>query len=427
MLENNKSLKVGKIIKYFLVCLVLCLLALLWHRYTSFVYEVYERNPVADKYPEFEGRNFSDVLRKGEYLAKLGNCISCHTDKTPGSQPFSGGLMISTPFGKVPSTNITPDLETGIGLWTRDNFVKAMKHGISPTGKNYYPAFPYVYFSNLTDSDLNDLFYYFKNVPAVKKQNKSPTAPLNIWGVRKLVSIWNLFAFKRKPKLLEASQPLLNKVGAYIVNGLGHCGMCHTGNNIFGLPKIKYYLSGAFVAGFWAPNINKLGLSNVSETELVSVFKKGLLMNNAGPLAGPMADVSHNSLQFLLLADAKAIASYLKSIEAEPTLKIYPVVTERTPPSLKRGQKVYAHVCFVCHQTGMVSAPKIGHSATWFNRLNDAGIDTLYQRTINGFNNMPKLGGCVNCTDNDIISAVNYMLRDSLTQSHMQQARTVEK
>jgi cytochrome c5 len=128
-----------------------------------------------------------------------------------------------------------------------------------------------------------------------------------------------------------------------------------------------------------------------------------------------MADVSHNSLQFLTQRDGKAIAMYLKQLKSKPVMSISPVLSKRVPPNLKRGKEIYYQVCLVCHETGRVSAPKIGSESNWYNRAQTAGIQTLYDRTYDGFNNMPKFGGCVNCTKNDVISAVDYILKASLS------------
>lgn len=393
---------------------------ILFWLYGNFIYsdDFYERNNLSADYPALSMMTEdTERVKQGEYLAKIGNCITCHTDKASGNNVFAGGLMINTPFGHIPSTNITPDKETGIGNWSEKDFVRAMQKGISPTGKNYYPAFPYLYFSNLTASDLKSLYLYFKSIPAIHKENQSASFPLNVWGFRKLVKIWNFFGFRAKPQRLPASKSQELQIGAYIVNGLAHCGMCHTNINSFGVPKPENFLSGAFAGGFWAPSINQLGLENIDKSELTKVFKDGLLMNNAGPLAGPMADVTHNSLQFLTQRDASAIATYLKRVKSKPVLSISPELSKRAPPTLKRGKDVYFQVCLVCHQTGRVSAPRVGASGSWYNRIKNEGIETLYQRTIDGFNNMPRLGACVNCTNNDIISAVNYMLKESLTPS----------
>jgi cytochrome c5 len=335
--------------------------------------------------------------------------------------------MISTPFGSIPSTNITPDKTTGIGNWTKTQFIDAMTKGISPTGKHYYPAFPYLYFSNITKADLELLFDYLQSIPPVKQENMSPSFPLNIWGFRTLIWLWNVFGFENKPNLLPRNTDVALQIGAYITNGLGHCGMCHTNRDSFGIPKRENYLAGAFIGGFWAPNITQQGLRETEIPEVEKVFKTAQLMNDGGPLAGPMADVSHNSLVFLTDRDANAVATYLKQLESKPVMSIQPVLQKRVPPSLQRGKEIYYQVCLVCHETGRISAPKIGSSGNWFNRVETNGVQTLYDRTYDGFNNMPKFGGCVNCTKNDIISAVDYMLRTSLTNTQWARVQYIKQ
>lgn len=413
-----------------LVLLSITLFFLLYWGYANLIVsdEIYGRQVLSNSYPRINKTlsNYEQI-KKGEYLVKLGNCITCHTDKASGGAPFAGGLMIKTPFGNVPSTNITPDKKAGIGQWSKAQFVKAMTEGVSPEGKNYYPAFPYLYFSNISKPDLEAIYDYLQAIPANQKSNLSPSFPLNIWGFRTLVKLWNIFASESKPKLLPRTEKPMLQIGAYIVNGLGHCGMCHTNRNSLGIAKKEFYLSGAFVGNFWAPNISELGLKHTSYDDLIKVFKQGELMNNAGPLAGPMADVSQNSLQFLSERDANAIAQYLKQLESKPVMSVHPAAKAGTKVNLKRGKTVYYQVCMICHEAGIASAPKLGSESNWYNRVQTSGIDALYNRTYYGFNNMPKLGGCVNCTQGDVISAVDYMLKTSLSNIQWSRVRFLKQ
>lgn len=387
--------------------------------YANYFYEdaIYARQKLDLAYPILPKNAMTDQIARGEYLIRAGNCITCHTkDK---SKPFAGGVHIDTPYGYIPSTNITPDTETGIGNWVFKDFVKAMQDGISPKGKHYYPAFPYNYFAQLTSIDLLDMYAYLRTIPPMKQENETPQFPLNLaifrWAA---MPLWDLFAGDPIPFNPELKLSPMETRGDYLVNGLGHCGMCHTTNNSIGIPKTKYFLSGAFIGGYWAPNINKQGLKDASVEDIVKVFSDNSLLNEAGPLAGPMADVSNNSLKFLTEVDQQAIAAYLKKIDATPAMAVTQEARSDAAIRLTRGEEVYFQVCRICHQHGRASAPKVGSAGNWFNRIVSAGsINTLYERTINGFNNMPALGGCVNCTDNDVRSAVNYMLFKSLTPS----------
>lgn len=355
------------------------------------------------------------LIKRGEYLAKIGDCIACHTNVKGDTPPFAGGLPIVTPFGTFYSPNITPDKETGIGNWTEEDFIRAMKKGRNPEGRNYFPVFPYIYFSNITDDDARALFAYLMNIPAVNQKNKSLPFPFNVPGARLSLWGWNLLFFfpNSEVKYDPERSPQWNR-GKYIVDGLGHCSMCHTPLNAFGAPKNRFYLTGGFVDGYWAPNITKFGLRSANRYEVASVFAEGQLINRAGPVNGPMAEVNHNSLGYLDEADHLAIATYLKSVVSEEPLGVLP---SEHQPTLKRGKQVYVNTCIMCHQTGKMSAPQIGNGANWFMRLKSRGLTGLYRHTINGYNSMPVKGACVTCSDNDLMSAVDYILNKSLSRS----------
>jgi cytochrome c5 len=190
--------------------------------------------------------------------------------------------------------------------------------------------------------------------------------------------------------------------------------MCHTPLNAFGAPKNRYFLTGGFVDGYWAPNITKYGLRSASHYDVADVFAKGQLINRAGPISGPMADVNHNSLSYLTQEDHLAIATYLKTVVSEEPLGMSP---SEQQPTLKRGKQVYNNVCTICHQNGMMTAPRIGNEANWYMRLQNNGLTGLYRHAINGYNSMPVKGACVTCSDNDIVAGVDYILNRSLTRS----------
>lgn len=354
-------------------------------------------------------------IEHGEYLAKIGDCIACHTNVKAGTPAFAGGLPLATPFGTFYSPNITPDKETGIGKWTEKDFIRAMKQGRDPQGHNYFPVFPYLYFSNITDDDARDLYAYFMSIPAVEQKNKSLPFPFNMPGARFSLWGWNLLFFYSAPDLVynPDESPQWNR-GKYIVDGLGHCGMCHTPLNPLGAPKDRYYLTGTFIDGYWAPNITRYGLHSASHSEVADVFSGGQLLNKAGPVAGPMAEVNHNSLSYLTEEDRLAIATYLKTVISEEPFNLFP---SEKQPTLKRGKQVYINSCIMCHQNGAMSAPRIGNSANWYMRLKSSGLSGLYRHTINGYNSMPIKGACVTCSDNDIIAGVDYILHQSLSRS----------
>lgn len=369
------------------------------------------------KYPpttSTEGKK-ADQIKRGEYLAKMGDCLACHTNVSEGGKPFAGGLSIATPFGTFYSPNITPDVETGIGSWTEEDFRNALQKGLDPKGRNYFPVFPYVYFANISDEDAADLYTYFMNIPAVKRKNTPLPFPFNVPGSRLSLWGWKMLFFYPEARIKEdpTQSPEWNR-GRYIVDGLGHCSMCHTPLNPLGAPKTKYYLTGGFIDGYWAPNITKYGIETATDQDLIDVFAKGELINHAGPVSGPMAEVNHNSLSYLTKADHLAMATYLRTVVSEEPLGL-PASNE--PPSLERGREVYLKACTICHQNGEMTAPRIGNGSNWTMRLKDGGLQTLYKNAINGYNSMPPKGACVTCSENDIMSAVDYLLNESLSRS----------
>ena len=357
------------------------------------------------------------LIKRGEYLAKTGDCIACHTNVKGGTPPFAGGLPIETPFGTFYSPNITPDKTTGIGNWTEADFIRAMKKGRDPKGRNYFPVFPYIYFANITDDDAKALYTYFMNIPAVELKNKPLPFPFGVPGARLSLWGWNLlFFFPNQDFQYDPSQSAQWNRGKYIVDGLGHCSMCHTPLNPFGAPKSRYYLTGAFIDGYWAPNITKYGLHSANRYDVADVFAQNKLINNAGPVSGPMAEVNHNSLGYLTADDHIAIATYLKTVVSEEPLGVLP---SEKQPTLKRGKQVYVNACIICHQEGAMSAPRIGNGPNWYMRLKDSGLTGLYRHTINGYNSMPVKGACVTCSDNDLLAAVDYILNKSLSRSQL--------
>ena len=358
------------------------------------------------------------LVKKGEYLAKLGDCIACHTNVKAGGKSYAGGLPIDTPFGRFYSPNISPDIETGIGKWTEEEFIRSLHEGKRNDGANLFPVYPYLYFAKVSKQDARALYAYFMSIPAVTQENHALGFPFNMPGSRLSLLGWKMLFFGAKEREQYKYKPEKSKEwnrGAYIVQGLGHCGMCHTPMNVFGSPKNEYFLTGAFIDGYWAPNISSEGLRSSSRLEVADVFKKSVLLNNAGPIAGPMAEVNHNSLSHLIPSDRLAIATYLKTVVSRERIGVQEA--SKAEPTLKRGKQVYKKACILCHQESKMGAPKIGNANGWHHRLKKQGFKTLYRHTINGYNQMPLRGACVSCSDNDLISAVDYMIKQSLTPS----------
>lgn len=351
----------------------------------------------------------ADLIKRGEYLAQAGDCIACHTK--PGGLPFAGGLPIATPFGIIYSPNITSDRRYGIGNWTLAQFGKAMREGVAPDGSNYFPVFPYPYFNKLTDDDIAALKAYFDATPPIPLANK-PVEMSIPFKWRFLQFFWKLLFFDFRGKgvyVPDPHQTLQWNRGAYLVQGLGHCGMCHTPLNPLGAPQEKYALTGGFGSGSYAPNISFTRFANVPISEIANIFIHNQLLSG-GQIVGPMAEVVHDSLEYLSKDDLEAIAVYLKTVKSRLPKAHADKITSKT------GQKIYDKYCVGCHGIGAGGAPKMGEAGDWAPKIKQ-GLPTLYKNAIQGIGNMPAKGTCATCSDGEIQAAVDYIIKNSQASS----------
>jgi cytochrome c5 len=367
--------------------------------------------PTFATYPLIENTRGRDpnLVKRGEYLAKAGDCIACHTNSAKKGKTFAGGLPMPTPFGTIYSPNITPDKETGIGNWSEEDFIKAMREGISPHGQYYYPAFPYLYFNKISTIDLRALKAYLDSIPAIHQENlaNDMVFPFNI---RFLQLGWRLLFFypaNTGPYVWNKHQSDQWNQGAYLVEGLGHCAMCHSPSYHLlsesvplGAPMRQYNLTGAKIQGYLAPNITKSNIGNISEQEIVDVFTKDRLIGG-GKVEGPMLEANHDSLVHLTQDDLFAIAHYLRTVESKTPPK---PSTEGGP-----GKATYEAYCSGCHASGSGGAPKYGDPAGWEEVLKNK-LPVIYLHAIKGIGNMPAKGTCLSCTDDEIKQAVDVMI-----------------
>ncbi|CZI89187.1 Gluconate 2-dehydrogenase cytochrome c subunit precursor [Legionella pneumophila] len=369
------------------------------------------------KYPvlNLEGKSIQEVtqIQRGEYLVKAGDCITCHTNTLENGKSFAGGLPIQTPYGVIYATNITPDKKTGIGQWSDADFIKAMREGISPDNTYYYPAFPFLYFNKTSTEDLLAIKAYLNAIPAIEQPNRANEM---IWpfGWRFIQLGWRILFFSPNnmgPYTINTRQSSEWNRGAYLVEGLGHCGMCHTPsyylfnkNFVLAAPIRKYNLAGAYAVGYLAPNITHSALGDVPTKELMKTFTEHLSLSG-GKVRGPMLEAVHNSLIHFSEADLLSIITYLKNVHSDsppqPVLK-----------NISLGETIYKQYCSVCHNIGVSGAPKLGDFISW-SPLIKSGVDKLYEATMNGTSNMPAKGGCANCSKKDIEAAVNYIVEKS--------------
>lgn len=297
---------------------------------------------------------------RGEYVARLGNCVSCHS--IPEAPALSGGLKMATPLGAIYSTNITPDKDTGIGNYTLEEFDRAMRLGIARDSHRLYPAMPYPSYAKMSAEDMKALYdFIMKGVPAAKVANKPSEIP-SPWNMRWPLAVWDiLFADDDRYQAKAGKDAAWNR-GAYLVQGLGHCGACHTPRGIAFNEKGYAETDGAFLTGApldnWsATNLRQdanTGLGRWSKEDLIAFLKTG--HNKFGIAFGTMTEVVNNSTQFMAAEDIGAIATYIVSLPGAREGKSNPFTySSLTADMLKAakfdaaGAVTYAQQCMTCH------------------------------------------------------------------------------
>jgi mono/diheme cytochrome c family protein len=292
-------------------------------------------------------------IAKGEYLARAGDCIACHTN--PGDALFAGGLPMPTPFGTLYSTNITPDSATGIGTWNADQFYGALHSGRFRDGGLMYPAMPFGSYTKVTRADSDAIFAYLRSVPPVHRQN-TPDDLRFPYNNRSLILGWRTLYFNEGEYQPNPANSAAWNRGAYLVEGLGHCGMCHTPINALGGNEASQAFQGGLIPmqNWYAPSLTsnkEAGLGDWSIDEIVDLLRTGV--SDRGAVYGPMAEVTHDSLQYLNDADVRAMAVYLKSLgEGAPLdAEITNIPAHESSLLLSFGQTVYATQCATCHRS----------------------------------------------------------------------------
>jgi nicotinate dehydrogenase subunit B len=294
------------------------------------------------------------VIERGRVLAATGDCIVCHT--APGGMPNAGGRAMATPFGTVYTTNLTPDTATGLGAWSFSAFQRAMREGVSRDGKHLYPAFPYTAFTQTTDADLTALYAYLMAQPAVVSAVPETTLafPFNL---RPLMAVWNALFLTPGPVPAVATRSAEWNRGAYLVDGLGHCGGCHTDRNAFGAEKAgAAHLGGTMVDGWEAPALTALSRAPLpwTETELFNYLRHGHSAQH-GSASGPMAPVVQQLAQ-LPESDVRAMATYLASFNT-PATPVAPPLIATVVPLSDPAHRLFTTACGACHHDG--SGPQL--------------------------------------------------------------------
>jgi mono/diheme cytochrome c family protein len=319
-------------------------------------------------------------IERGRYLALAGNCASCHT---AGSYGFmAGGVAFETPFGKIYSTNITPDADTGIGNWTGEQFFASMRHGVRPDGEHLYPVFPYTAFTKVSDDDIVALFAYLKSIPPIPRDNQENeiSFPFNL---RSLMAVWKaLFFDAGSYEADDSNSPEWNR-GAYIVEALAHCGACHSPRNLLGAERSDMAMAGGVYTDqvpsgnlrpWSAPNLTSApsGLGLWPHEDVAAYLKTGI--NSRVATFGPMNEVIVNSSRHLNDADVNAMAVYLKSLPARAANTNAPASNK----VLGMGRTLYNLHCGTCHlPTGLgdvESAPQLAGGSLVVQASNPASL-----------------------------------------------------
>lgn len=290
------------------------------------------------------------TVAHGERLALIGNCAECHTAERSGA--YAGGRPIPTPLGTIYSTNITPDPETGIGTWSQEAFRRAMYEGLDRDGQHLYPAFPYHHFTKVMPEDVDALYAYLMTREPVR--NEPPENELRFpFNLRPLLAGWKLLYLdnERFAGLPDADEKV-NR-GAYLVQGLGHCGGCHTPRNALQAEKEGEFLRGEVTENWYAPAIAGEVPAAVKWNEAqLTDYLAGRWVDEHGVALGAMAPVAHN-LSRVPEEDVAAISAYIALLmegdEAETDAEITGAVGElRNGDDI--GAVIYAGACAICHE-----------------------------------------------------------------------------
>lgn len=283
-------------------------------------------------------------IKRGEYVAATGDCGACHT--VPGQPHYAGGYALQTPFGVIKASNITQDVETGIGGWTLEQFDKAVRHGIGRDGY-LYPAMPYTAYARMTDQDIADLYAFMRTLEPVNNRVVENELPFP-YNQRILLAGWNLLFFKdRVFTPIPGVTAAINR-GAYLVEGPGHCASCHTAKNFLG-GDVAAFMEGGTLQGWHAPDLTPnthVGLGQWTTEDIVTYLKTGT--SRQAVASGPMQEAVEHSTQYLTDPDLNAIAEYLRNIPASSYKA--PQAIAANDPLMLNGKRVMESQCEACHR-----------------------------------------------------------------------------
>lgn len=333
-------MKASKLLIALLALLAVLALWVLWAN-------VRGESSIRDLPPLADSKPAPDLVARGAYLARIGNCAGCHT--APGGAAYAGGRGIDTPFGVVYAGNLTPDAEHGLGRWNADHFWRAMHHGRSRDGRLLYPAFPYPNFTLVTREDSDALFAYLGSLTPVPQANRAHALRFP-YDTQAALALWRALFFKPEPLAAESGASAQTDRGAYLVRGLAHCGACHGERNPLGATRESLAFSGGLLPmqDWYAPSLasrDEAGVAHWPVDQVVALLRDGV--STQGSVLGPMAEVVFRSTQHLRDEDLRAIAVFLQSLpQVEPRrVRARPVESAQ----FERGARIYKNRCADCH------------------------------------------------------------------------------
>lgn len=351
------------------------------------------------------------LIAKGQYIARLADCMACHT--RPGGTPFAGGLEMTTPFGSLSTPNITPDPDTGIGNWSDEEFYNAVTDGIGLHGEYLYPVMPFTSFTKMTRTDVMAVKAYLFSLKPVY----APRAPNDMafpFDIRSTLMVWRELYFHPGVFQPDPKRSAAWNRGAYIVEGPGHCGECHSPRNILGGTENADSLAGGQLGNWLAPNISadpRWGIGDWSIKDIVTFLKTGA-QKTEGVAFGPMAEVVHDSLRYATVADLTAVAEFLKS---GPERVPGPAGEIASRSDLQHGQQIYVNNCAQCHQDKGRGIPSVVPNLAANAAVNAAEPNDVIDAVLNGlhgtgnYGTMPSFAGALG--DQDVADVVNYVRR----------------
>jgi mono/diheme cytochrome c family protein len=358
------------------------------------------------------------LIARGKYLTAAADCMPCHSG--PGHAPYSGGLVLNTPFGGLASPNITPDKATGIGTWSDKDFWNALHYGTSP-GSSYvvfpnflYPAMPFTSYTKLSYDDVMAIKAYLFSLAPVNVA-ETPNTLMFPFSQRPVLLGWRILFFRSGPMKMDPSWDDHIKNGAYLTEALGHCGECHTPRNLMSGLILSQSLAGAHIDAYYAPNISSdktYGVGGWSQDELVSYLYAG---GNAtkGSAYGPMGEVVKYSLSQGPKSDVQDIARYLQTITPPRQTPPGPAAPGAAAAAADVGAKVYAANCAGCHQASGIGRPPIIPGLAGNDSVTAAAPTNVIGAVLNGlapWNHGPAMPSfAAGLSDAEIAAVTNYV------------------